>query len=421
KDDTQNVTNQWVKAQITKHPGVSKPMAVIHDESEFYKGFKSVIVGTAKAVVQPYKDLAGCVTGNGNSCKSFGMDIVNSIPIVAAIKSPMQQAEAARQITDQIKSGQGEYLAGEVTGLLLIAAVTHKIGEKLGGASEPCSNSFPADTPVLMADGTTKAIGDIKPDDTVTATDPQTGKTAPEPVTAKIVTPNDTQFTQLTLSTPEGKTSPQTTNTLTSTAHHPYWDETTKTWTNAQDLQVGHQLQTPDHGLVVLLATRTYTTAPQTAHNLTVANLHTYYVLAGTTPVLVHNINLPNQGACSVPGLSVHDIPGGSSGGPGAYQTIPTTMRAEYGTGVQWHPPLNQVLCSYCRTNVAVPIDHVEPRINGGDLTDANTTPACTFCNSSKRDRVAPLNPPPNYSGQWPPPWWPANMQGTVAVPRVIP
>lgn len=31
------------------------------------------------------------------------------------------------------------------------------------------------------------------------------------------------------------------------------------------------------------------TTHPDTAYNLTVNDLHTYYVLAGTTPVLVHN------------------------------------------------------------------------------------------------------------------------------------
>ncbi|MBL7500241.1 HNH endonuclease [Frankia sp. CNm7] len=95
-------------------------------------------------------------------------------------------------------------------------------------------------------------------------------------------------------------------------------------------------------------------------------------------------------------------------------------MLKDYGVGAQWYPPLNQPLCSYCRTNPARAIDHVEPRSGGGDLTDANTTPACTFCKSSKRDRVVPLNPPSNYRGQWPPPWWPANMQATVKIPRVI-
>jgi hypothetical protein len=139
--------------------------------------------------------------------------------------------------------------------------------------------------------------------------------------------------------------------------------------------------------------------ANTTTYDLTIDGLHTYYVVAGGTPVLVHNTNDPIPGACTVPGLSVFDIPSGSSNGPGAFQPIPESVRQEYGTGVQWHPPLNQPLCSYCRTNLAVPIDHVEPRIYGGDLTDANTTLACTFCNSSKRDRIAPMNAPPNYVG----------------------
>lgn len=32
-------------------------------------------------------------------------------------------------------------------------------------------------------------------------------------------------------------------------------------------------------------------TQPATVHNLTVADIHTYYVLAGETPILVHNCN----------------------------------------------------------------------------------------------------------------------------------
>ncbi|WP_406075719.1 HNH endonuclease [Micromonospora sp. NBC_01638] len=56
-------------------------------------------------------------------------------------------------------------------------------------------------------------------------------------------------------------------------------------------------------------------------------------------------------------------------------------------------------------------MDHVQPRSRNGDLTDANTTPACTACNSSKGARVAPVNPPANYTGPWPPPWWPSGMR----------
>jgi hypothetical protein len=76
--------------------------------------------------------------------------------------------------------------------------------------------------------------------------------------------------------------------TITGTADHLYWDATTHAWTPAHRLRVGDYLQTADGYLVPLLALRTYTIT-QTTYNLTVDGLHTYYVEAGDTPVLVHN------------------------------------------------------------------------------------------------------------------------------------
>jgi hypothetical protein len=144
---------------------------------------------------------------------------------------------------------------------------------------------------------------------------------------------------------------------------------------------------------------------------------HDFYILpssgnpalAGNASVLVHNINTPS--GCGPNGEPIFDIPSGSSGGAGAGQRIPPGMLGDYDVGVNADPGSTGPLCSYCRTNPATSIDHVEPRVNGGDLTDSNTTPACTFCNSSKGSRVAPVNPPPNYAGPWPPPWWPSWMR----------
>ncbi|WP_406114529.1 RHS repeat-associated core domain-containing protein [Kitasatospora purpeofusca] len=160
----------------------------------------------------------------------------------------------------------------------------------------PCEHSFPVDTKVLMADGSNKAIGEIAPGESVTATDPQTGETTAKPVTAKIVTPDDSEFTELTLAGTDEGSGP---TTLTSTSHHPYWDETAQRWTTAATLQPGHHLSTPDHGALTVVSTRSYTTTPQRADNLTVDDLHTYYVLAGATPVLVHNC--PETGAGAAP------------------------------------------------------------------------------------------------------------------------
>lgn len=202
------------------------------------------------------------------------------------------------------KLAKGFKLAKEGTEFAAGAARTgddarHFVGKDSGlaKAAEKC-DSFPPDTLVLMADGSTKPIDEIRPGDIVEATYPQTGETAGKPVTDKIVTPDDSRFTDLALTQADKNGTPGTETKLTSTAHHPYWNDTTHRWTAAEDLQPGDQLTTtPDHGLVTVAAVRTYSAQPQRANNLTVADIHTYYVLAGATPVLVHNCGETASGA----------------------------------------------------------------------------------------------------------------------------
>ncbi|WP_148283070.1 MULTISPECIES: DddA-like double-stranded DNA deaminase toxin [Kitasatospora] len=153
-------------------------------------------------------------------------------------------------------------------------------------ATGPC-NSFPAGVTVLLADGTTKPIEQIAQGDQVTATDPQTGTTQAEPVTDTIIGHDDTEFTDLTLTNDADPRAPP--SEITSTTHHPYWNATTSRWTDAGDLKPGDHVRTPDGTELTVNTVYSYTTQPRTARNLTVADLHTYYVLAGNTPVLVHN------------------------------------------------------------------------------------------------------------------------------------
>ncbi|MFI5714180.1 HNH endonuclease, partial [Kribbella sp. NPDC051620] len=110
-------------------------------------------------------------------------------------------------------------------------------------------------------------------------------------------------------------------------------------------------------------------------------------------------------------GEPIHEIPEGSTGGAGAGKRIPKWMLGDWGIGKNSPKDKETPLCSYCRTNPATGLDHVEPRSKNGDLTAKNITPACTSCNSSKRDRLAPLNPPKNFFGKWPPSWWPDWMR----------
>ncbi len=141
---------------------------------------------------------------------------------------------------------------------------------------------FLAGTGVLMADGSSKNIEDVELGDKVLATDPETGETREREVTATIVTDDDKQFTELTIATPEGS------EKLTATYEHPFWSVDKKDWVKAGDLKPGMTLRTDEGRTVTVTAARQYRDHART-YNLTVEGLHTYYVLAGETPVLVHN------------------------------------------------------------------------------------------------------------------------------------
>ncbi|WP_416973955.1 polymorphic toxin-type HINT domain-containing protein, partial [Streptomyces sp. 4F14] len=164
--------------------------------------------------------------------------------------------------------------------------VSLKINSKSGvGKSlraRPCK-CFLAGTDVLMADGkTTKNIEDVELGDKVLATDPKTGETGPREVTRLIRTEGDKNFNDLSIATPDGI------EHLTATHEHPFWSPSEHDWVPADDLKPGMTLRTDDGSTVIVTGNRAFTKQART-YNLTVDNLHTYYVLAGETPVLVHN------------------------------------------------------------------------------------------------------------------------------------
>ncbi|WP_405986834.1 polymorphic toxin-type HINT domain-containing protein [Streptomyces sp. NBC_00872] len=168
-----------------------------------------------------------------------------------------------------------------------------KKAEKLAGAVDDGCNSFTAETKVLMADGTTKAIKDIDIGDKVVATDPESGKTRTETVTAEIKGKGTKNLVQVTLDT-DGKQGDRTAS-VTATDGHPFWVPELDEWIDATDLHPGQWLRT-SAGTYVQITAITRWTQQSTVHNLTVADIHTYYVLAGTTPVLVHNQDIgPGQ------------------------------------------------------------------------------------------------------------------------------
>lgn len=149
-------------------------------------------------------------------------------------------------------------------------------------------NSFPAGTRVLLADGSSRPIEQLHIGDQVAATDPQSGVTGPQRVDATFYTPDDRDFTDLTIVPPDGRPAQ-----ITSTDHHPYWSQSHHAWRDAAQLGLDDTLRTPDGRTARITLAVHESRPPQAAYNLTVANVHTYYVLAGGTPVLVHNAESP--------------------------------------------------------------------------------------------------------------------------------
>jgi hypothetical protein len=210
------------------------------------------------------------------SCTLSGMcEIIESLEngdYYAAGYGTAQVAADAALTAGGFASGGAGTVAGVASRVAGTAARAGRLAAKL------CS--FTAATDVLMADGTTTAIADIDVGDQVWATDPQTGREGPRAVQALWVHTD----TVVDLQVENG--------VVTTTEDHPFWNHTDQQWQRADALDPGDQLLTHDGTTtttITVTALHWDSVRTDTAYNLTVDDIHNYYVLAGNTPVLVHN------------------------------------------------------------------------------------------------------------------------------------
>ncbi|WP_197085227.1 RHS repeat-associated core domain-containing protein [Saccharothrix sp. ST-888] len=176
-------------------------------------------------------------------------------------------------------------------------------------------HSFAAGTLVLMADGSTKKIEDLAVGDEIANAQPDGDKSEVHRVDATHATVDDKEFVDLTIDTETGP------KVITATSNHPFYSVTSEKWTDAGLINPGDELQTADGHTATVSTVRLYQAA-KTTHDLTIDGVHTYYVLAGTTPVLVHNNScglFPN----TMPGtldreLALGDRLGVTPAGPGS-------------------------------------------------------------------------------------------------------
>ncbi|MGX6750389.1 polymorphic toxin-type HINT domain-containing protein [Streptomyces xantholiticus] len=161
-----------------------------------------------------------------------------------------------------------------------------KAGGESGGSC-PVNNSFVPGTKVLMADGSAKPIEKVKAGDKVVATNEKTGETRIETVTAEIKGQGLKHLVKVTVDV-DGKAGSKTAR-VTATDRHPFWVPELGKWLDATDLRSGQWLQSSAGTYVQIASIERWTSQDTTVHNLTVSDVHTYYVMAEQTSVLVHN------------------------------------------------------------------------------------------------------------------------------------
>ncbi len=156
------------------------------------------------------------------------------------------------------------------------------IGGGAGGALSKVTGvsrygCFTPDTPVVMADSSTKPISQVEVGEQVLAHDPATGEDVPATV--------EQTFTHDNVPTLRVTT---TNGTVETTATHPFYVED-RGYTPASELHEGDTFHTPD-GQVTQVVSVQATGRVETVHNLAIGGLHNYHVVTDTgQAILVHN------------------------------------------------------------------------------------------------------------------------------------
>lgn len=129
-----------------------------------------------------------------------------------------------------------------------------------------------------MADGTTRPISEVELGDTVLAEDPETGRRAKREVTHLWV--HEDSLIDLEVGGEK----------VATTWDHPFWNATDGQWQRADVLDPGDSLVTASGEHVTVKGVDWASERVSTAYNLTVSDIHTYYVVIGEDAVLVHNV-----------------------------------------------------------------------------------------------------------------------------------
>ncbi|MFG2980792.1 polymorphic toxin-type HINT domain-containing protein [Streptomyces sp. NPDC048258] len=228
-------------------------------------------------------DYFNCAKGDFKACTSVGIDLAMGAK-QKRLELLMDSMLAYRAV---MRTGVGLADARALAAKAemdpsTVAALEREADAAIDALTSCATNSFPAATPVLMADGTYKPINQVRENDLVMAGGPVTGTVRPQRVTDTF------QHDAGRLLSVEVAG----TGTLSTTPGHKFF-VVGRGWTVAADLRTGDQLQEPDGSVrTVTSLNELPVTGTRRVHDITVDGLHSFFVRTeGDLPrdVLVHN------------------------------------------------------------------------------------------------------------------------------------
>ncbi|MCA9591568.1 MAG: hypothetical protein KC657_40005, partial [Myxococcales bacterium] len=195
--------------------------------------------------------------------KIAGADVTSKISIDTSSSDPNDHTQLVGTVST--------FVAG-----MILAKAAPKSFQGVGR-----SYCFAAGTKVLMADGATKRIEDVREGDEVVADDPSDREGAqPRTVTHVHQTATYRLF-HIEVDQEDG-------GEIVATGSHPFW--TQRGWVTAEELTIADRLS--DHaGRPVAIRAIALESRDAATFNLSVDGTHTFFVVAGSTPVLVHNVD----------------------------------------------------------------------------------------------------------------------------------
>lgn len=280
--DVAKATDAIREAVVEQVGAVVETVSEAVDWGAVWDGVKTV--GNVVAEVTGYNDIKNCVTKGDMEACAWAVATVAGAALggvgagaVRAAKAGRMAAKAAKYADDIGKAANRvDDTVDRVESAVECATL----------ASDLLGNSFVPGTEVVMADGSRKPIEKVEAGDEVLATDPTTGETSGQEVTATIKGKGQKKLVRLTIDTDGDRG--EATDTITATDGHPFWVPSLNKWLEAGELKPGQWLRTGSGSWVQIDSVRAWTQAA-TVHNLSVDSAHTFVVASGAATALVHN------------------------------------------------------------------------------------------------------------------------------------